>query len=142
MQLPTMSRRLRMATLLYGMIVFFWLTPEEDSVVTVTILGVVAAFLMAWWQLLRWRGGHAVRARLVPLMLAVFGALVGILAGGATAFLMLMKNAIHGHENLDYRPELMLAILERVPVWALAGALLGLGFGLAWLALRENPRPY
>jgi lysylphosphatidylglycerol synthetase-like protein (DUF2156 family) len=74
--------------------------------------------------------------RYLPAITALMGILTGVGASLFTAGLMLFKNVRHSHIYLDFPAGLMGAILERAPVWMIAGGLLGLGIGLAWLALQ------
>jgi hypothetical protein len=77
-----------------------------------------------------------IAARALPLAGALLGAALGLAAALTAATLMFFKNALHAHVFLDYPPALIGAMLARGPVWLLAGALLGLGAALGWLALR------
>src|SRR5690606_27152857 len=66
------------------------------------------------------------------------GACIGLGASVATVGLMFFKNARHAHVYLDFPPELMGAILQRAPLWALAGSFIGLGLTLAWMAFKDR----
>lgn len=137
MRLPHRGRKARWIAILYGLLIFFWLSSEDNRIWPVTLLGAGAAVLIVAWMILSRWGGQTIPARYVPVSLALFGLLTGLGASLITALLMLFKNARHGHIFPDYPPGLMGAILERGPLWALGGALAGLGVGLAWLALQH-----
>jgi hypothetical protein len=98
------------------LLVFVWLTPEQDSVWLVATLGLGGAFVTAAHLRLR-----------IKLWLLFWGAFVG--AGGAIAAagLMFLKTALHAHPFPDFSPLLMLAMIQRAPAWGLAGALVGAG---------------
>jgi hypothetical protein len=66
----------------------------------------------------------------------LLGAADGLGTSVATAVLMFFKNARHAHVFPDYPAGMIIAVLERAPLWAAAGALAGLSIGLAWLALQ------
>ena len=135
--IPPVPRRLRGLALLYGIGVFLWLTPEDDNILVPVLFGAVGATLLVIIQTLQRLGGKSIRTRTIPLSAALLGALAGLLTSPAAALIMLIKNAIHSHLFPDYMPEIFIAVLERTPIWTLAGGLLGLSLSLAWLALRS-----
>lgn len=138
LHLPRPGRRIRWAGLLYGLALLLWLSVEDNHVWPVAALGAGLAALLALVNLLGRLGGQDVPARCAVVGAAALGALVGLGAAVATAALMLFKNALHAHLFLDYPPGLMLALLSRAPVWALAGGLVGLGLLLLWMALAKS----
>lgn len=115
----------------YGLLVFVWLSPEDQHVWPPVLLGAGAGLLLA--------------LRVVPRPLeapgwaiALFGALLGAGTSVAAVGLMFFKNALHAHVFLDFPPALLLALLSRAPGWALAGALAGCGAALLRRALRPH----
>ncbi len=134
MQVVTpVGRWLRLCGLVYGLLVFLWLSPEDSLIAPPLMLGVVGVLLLLTRWLLRWRGGQ--RVALVPLA-AGMGAAAG--AGGvlAAVALMFFKNALHAHEFADYPLGLLLTLLARAPLWGLIGLLLGIGLALYGMATR------
>lgn len=128
----------RWPLILYGLAVFFWLGPEDNHIWPVVLLGTTGALLAVYsWTAHRLQG-QTVRDRQVVLLLAAMGSASGLGASVVTALLMLFKNARHAHIFPDYPAGMMGAILERAPLWALAGGLVGLGLGLLWLALHND----
>lgn len=113
-------------TLGYGLLVFLWLTPEQDSVWLVALLGLAGAFVTASHLSVRFR-----------LMLPLWGAFVGTGGALAAAGLMFLKTALHAHPFPDFPTLLMLAIIERAPAWGLAGALAGTSL-LLWREMRSR----
>jgi hypothetical protein len=115
-------RWLALATLLTGMVVFVWLSLEENSLWSALALGSACTAL----SLLHAHHAYALWARLRRIVRA---ALIGGLLGGGTALaalcLMFLKTAAHAHIVPDYSLEQMLGIALRVPVWTAAGVLLG-----------------
>jgi hypothetical protein len=132
--------RLRTISLSYGLLLFVWLTPEDNTVWPVALLGIGLALLSAVWLLKRRLGGSAFSARYVPMGGALLGGIVGL--GGALACtgLMFFKNALHAHAFWDFPPAMVVAMLTRTPSWALAGGLVGISAGLLWL-WRKNITP-
>lgn len=130
-------RRVRWATIGCGLAIFLWLAPEDSAVLPAVLLGGMAATLATTaWALRRW-GGEALSARFFILLMTALGLLAGLGTSVTTAALMLLKNAQHGHVFPDYPLGLVGAILARAPLWALGGALAGLGSALIWKALAD-----
>lgn len=125
----------RGALLLTGLAILFWSGLEDSDTSAVTLLGALSSISLTLWLLSR----LAARPALKPLPVALAGALLGALAALCTAALMLFKNLRHAHIFPDYPAEMLLAVLERLPVWAIASGLAGLGIGLL-LASRLDDR--
>ena len=118
-----------------GLAILFWSGLEDSDAGAVTLLGALSSLSFTLWLLSRVATGHALKL----LYFGLSGALVGALAALCTATLMLFKNLRHAHVFPDYPAAMLLAALERLPLWAIAGALAGLGLGLL-LASRLNDR--
>lgn len=136
--IPPYPRRLSLITLLYGIILFFWLSPE-DSIWLVSVLGWGMSILAVTHTLYRFSGRTIPRRFLFPAAVA----LGGMIGGGAvisTILLMFMKTALHNHIYPDYGFPLMAGTAERLPAWVLAGALLGLAaaFGYSWRRSKQT----
>lgn len=138
MRLPLPGRRTRLIALAYGMALFLWLSVEDDAVWPVTGFGLGLASLIIVLTLLDKLGGRVISVRRIPLAGMLLGALIGLATSLITAGLMFFKNAVHAHIFPDYPPGLMLSMIERAPVWSLAGGLLGLGLAWVWLALPKE----
>ena len=125
--------RLRTITLVYGLLLFVWLSPEDNAVWPVALLGLGLALLTMVWLIRRQFGNSVFTARYVAIAAALLGGIVGIGAALSAAGLMFFKNALHAHAFWDYPPAMVVAMLFRAPSWALAGALVGIGTGFLWL---------
>ena len=136
--LPRRGRRARLVAVIYGVIVFVWLSPEDFTVWPVVVLGGGLAGLTITLWLMGRLGGRTLSARWVTLGGVLWGAAIGLGTSLTAVALMFFKDALHAHLFPDYPPGLMLAILRRAPFWTLAGALAGLGLVLVWLAARGN----
>ena len=115
------SRRLRWFVLLYALGVLLWLSLEDTDVVRVVIVGLIGMLLLAHSEWRRARRVSALRALLI-------GAGIGVGTAISAALLMVWKTGMHAHPFPDYPPALILSVIERAPVWALAGALSALAF--------------
>lgn len=138
LRLPLPGRRARWAGLLYGLALLLWLSLEDNHVWPVAALGAGLAALLVVLNLLHRLGGRDIPARFALPGAVALGALAGSGAAVAAAGLMLFKNALHAHVFLDYPPGLILELLARAPVWALAGGLVGLGILLLWIVLAKS----
>ncbi len=132
LRLPRPGRRDRLAGLGIGAALLLWLSVEDNHVWPAALLGAALAVLLVTLNLLQHLGGRDLPARWVVPGGGLLGMLAGLAASVVTAGLMLFKNALHAHLFPDYPPGLLLAILERAPVWALAGGLTGLGLAFGW----------
>lgn len=125
----------RGALLLTGLAILLWSGLEDRDANAVTLLGALSSTSLTLWLLLRMAAGHALK----PMFFGLTGALTGALASLCTAALMLFKNLRHAHVFPDYPAEMLLAALARLPLWAIAGGLAGLGLGFLF-ASRLNDR--
>jgi hypothetical protein len=123
----------RNLTLLYGFAVLLWLQVEDNRVITVVLFGLGLSMLIAWHKASR------LLRRVSLIEAALLGAIVGAGTALTTGGLMLLKTGMHSHIYPDYPPAQMIAILSRLPVWALAGGLAGLGLALARRARHDKP---
>ena len=127
------DKLIRGALLLTGLAILVWSGLEDRDASAVTFLGALSSISLTLWLLSGMAAGHALK----PLYFGLSGAFVGALASLCTAALMLFKNLRHAHVFPDYPAEMLLVALARLPIWAIAGALAGLGIGLL-LASRRN----
>src|SRR3989304_9929028 len=115
-----------------GGIWFLWLGYEDPG--PATVVGMAAVLAAAWGLGAFLRAGAAQAGALRSRRLAARPLLIGLAAGGAggalAALLMLIKNSIHSHPFLDFRPADLSAAIGRTPVWAGVGLLLGAAVAL------------
>ena len=142
MQIPERGAKARWAALLCGIIIFLWLGPEDNHVWPVVLLSTFASALMVSFWMMRRYGGQTLTGTEVVRLSIIGGALTGLSTSPVSALLMLLKNARHAHFTPDFLPQQMLAILERAPVWAVAGGFAGAGLAVLWIGLQttlQNP---
>lgn len=137
MRLPQPGRWSRLLALGYGVALFVWLSVEDTATWSAALFGLGLSSLIAILLTLDKIGGRWLAERYVPVFGVLLGAVIGLGSSPAAAVLMFFKNARHAHIFPDYPVGMILAVLERAPLWAAAGALAGLSIGLAWLALRR-----
>lgn len=137
--------RLRSATLIYGVGTFLWLSPEDNQVWTVTLLGMTGALIGCAHLRIRLLHDWPQTGFKMLLTNMLLGSLAGLGTTVATIGLMLLKTSLHLHVYPDYPAGVMLGILERAPAWSTAGALVGLGWTLVCAAIYSSegrrPRP-
>ena len=136
--IPKRRGKLRLGALGYGVLLFIWSSIEDNSVLPVALLGGgLALILLALWITGRF-GGRAFAGRSALLAAALAGAAAGLAAALAVALLMLIKDGLHAHLFPDYPFGMIVDILARAPLWALAGIFAGIGGLLAWWAVKQS----
>lgn len=130
MRLPRFNALLRLYLVGCGAVALIWMSFEDNSPVTVAVLGTVL-FCSGWgvWLTARF-GGTILHARKALLFGALCGSVTGAGSALMVALLMFFKSAWHAHPVLDYPLPVIVSMLERTPAWTLAGALFGLGLVL------------
>lgn len=124
--------------LVYGAALLIWSSLEDNSVLPAALLGGgLAVIILVRWITRRW-GGRTVAGRAALAAASAVGAAAGASAALATAVLMLIKDGLHSHLFPDYPFGMILDMLARAPLWALAGALAGIGLLLAWWAVQAR----
>jgi hypothetical protein len=136
---PKISGRFRLLALGYGTILLLWSSLEDNSVLPVTLLGDGLALVLLSLWLTRRFSGRALPARTALFSAALAGAAWGLASSLAAALLMLVKNGLHSHLFPDYPFGLIVDLLARAPLWALAGIFAGIGLLLAWWAVKQKP---
>ena len=116
-----------------GILILLWSGLEDSDSLAVTLLGLTLALGVT---ALLWS-----RIKNSKLAWILAGGTCGALASLLTTGLMLFKDLRHMHAFPDYPPGMLLAMLERLPIWALAGGLAGLGCGIL-LAVRAGRKTY
>lgn len=128
--IPARPLTMTFVNLVYGGMLMFWLSLEDNGIVSVSLLGMGAVLVFVGDWLWRRYGDTSVRIEAIVPLLILLGGLFGTLANLVTVFLMFFKTAWHAHLFPDYPNDILLSTLQRLPVWAGAGALLGLAIGL------------
>lgn len=113
-----------------GVVLFFWIGYEDRTTVTPILIGGLLATALSFDLAPRIRSGKipGLHSRLGVCTLT--GLISGALAMPLAALCMLVKLSLHSHVPPEYSAIQVLAVLERFPVWAGAGALAGLALAL------------
>lgn len=135
---PQRGHKSRWTAILTGVAAFLWLAPEDNHVWPVVLLGTLLSGVIVWLWLLGRMGGKTVKSRQAVALGVVAGGLVGFGASLSATLLMLLKNARHSHFFPDFPPAQMGAMLERAPIWSIAGGLAGLGLSLLLVGLSQS----
>ncbi len=136
--IPVQQNRLRLGALGYGVVLFVWASLEDNAVLPVALLGSGLALMLAALWVTAKLAGKTFVARSALLFAAFAGAATGLGAALAVALLMLIKDGLHAHLFPDYPFGLIVDILARAPLWALAGSFAGIGLVLAWWAWKKK----
>ncbi len=119
---------------------FGWLSLEDHQTWPVVLFGLGLASLLVSWTVLGQLDGRSLTPRYALVGGILAGALIGLGASLAATLLMFFKNAWHAHVFLDYPVPMLTAMLARAPVWAVAGAIAGLGIAIFWVVFRHPNR--
>ncbi len=135
---PARSRGLTLLTYFYCGTFLVWIGVEDYSLAAVTVLGAGLPALFLGHFLLRRFGGAVLSMRKSLLLLSAGGLLAGALAPLAIAILMAVKVSLHGSTTPGFEAQTVVAVVARLPVWALAGLLVGVALALFVYARRER----
>ncbi len=131
-------RGLRFGRFFIGAALLLWLSLEDNAVLTPTLLGAAAvAFVIVERAWRVWSARELSPASLL-IRATLNGLWFGVMSAAASAALMFFKNAWHAHAVWDYPPGLVVEMLFRIPVWGIAGLLVG--GGIATLILASQKR--
>lgn len=125
-------RLLRIAVILLGAVVLFWLSIEDQNEGWALLLALFLSFLIAIVLYLRLGDG-----RLGFFLIPVLGALSGLLVPVLAVLLMVVKIGLHGHGEPDFSIAQVSEVLQRIPIWIVAGLLIGVGVAV-WQATKAK----
>ena len=128
MYLPPHIPYLKSAALLVGMYAAVW-SALEGALLYDLLLAVPALALFMGWLVTDRMGGRTLPpGRAVALAVAA-GAIYGVGVALLTLGLMALKTGLHAH-GPEYSTAQIVWVWRQAPLWAVAGALAGLGLGL------------
>ncbi|MAU13073.1 MAG: hypothetical protein CL607_24865 [Anaerolineaceae bacterium] len=130
MNVPSVSLGWRLFSLMVGGLLFIWLTLEDTQLPPIILLSLLATSLWLLNPLLQRFASQAISPVKFILAIALLSALIGAGTVILTTIMMFLKTAWHSHLFPDYPAPMMFAMLQRLPLWTVAGLLLGTSFGL------------
>lgn len=130
MNVPSISLGWRLFSLMIGGLLFIWLTLEDTQLLPIILLSLLAISLWILNPLLQRFAGQSISPMKFILAIALLGMLIGAGTVILTTIMMFLKTAWHSHLFPDYPAPMMVAMLQRLPLWTVAGLLLGTSFGL------------
>lgn len=137
--IPKPNNKLRWLIIGYTIFIFIWTGRESTNIRTMTLISFgITLLAITTWTLNRY-GGQQISVRTGAMMFTLIGAIIGFGTTVTTAVMMMFINIRHSHIRPDYPPELVGAILQRSPLWAVAGVLVGLALILFWVAVQPTP---
>jgi len=138
--LPKAGYRSRLLALAYGLVLLIWMGLEDSSMLPAAMIGTgFTALLVYLWLTAKW-GGKSFALRWWSSGGVILGAAVGGASTLTIAGMMFFKTGWHGHAYPDFPPQMIFAMLSRLPVWMLAGLLIGLSVVLMTIAIRADSR--
>jgi hypothetical protein len=135
--IPTPTYKNRLVVIALGIIILVWSGLEDNQVFGVVILGWIIAIISLMNVLVSRFGGQSYQTKTLIKLSPLVGGCIGASASIITALLMIFKTIRHSHVFPDYPPQMILAIIERLPIWTLSSGLIGLGLSLIWRVLRS-----
>ena len=128
MQVFERIRVLRPLTILWAVYGLVWIV-LEGAMWSVVVMGVLTTSVSILHIIQKQLSGKQVSKGKFLLITAVSGLCFGLGCGLLTLFFMAVKTGLHAHGPEFSQAELEW-VLHQIPLWTLAGLLLGLGSGL------------
>lgn len=137
-RIPDLRWVVRFAWAFAAPVWFVWLAYEDRDLGTVMGLSAVICIAFALTAVARWRGGRLTDRRRWLLESMGFGLLTGALVAPVAVVLILVKISLHSHGTPDFSSADIGAVVNRTPIWALAGVLSGEALGLIGATLSHT----
>ncbi|HLC05203.1 MAG TPA: hypothetical protein VJK02_19385 [Anaerolineales bacterium] len=133
-RIPDLRWVVRYAWMIAAPTAFFWIAYEDRSPSTVMGLSAIVCAAFAVTAIARWRGGILAERRRWLLETMGVGLATGALVAPVAVVLILVKISLHSHGTPDFTTSDIAQVMNRLPVWALAGVLCGEALGLIGVA--------
>jgi len=136
MRVPEHNPYLKVAVLVWALLVLVWLA-LEGSVGREVLLAGWGLAALALWLVGRRAGGRRLSAGQWVAVAAAMGLALGATLAPATLALMAVKTGLHAH-GPEYTAAEVAWVWEQLPLWAAAGGLAGAGLGLVGVGLARG----
>ncbi|OGO71579.1 MAG: hypothetical protein A2Z37_01290 [Chloroflexi bacterium RBG_19FT_COMBO_62_14] len=140
-RIPELRWVVRLVWVVVGPAWFVWIAVEERTLGPVMLLAALVSSAFAITGLARWRSGSRVERRRWLLESTGVGLAAGASVAPIASLLILIKISIHAHGTPDFDLTDIGAVMGRMPVWMLVGALCGEALGLAIVAAARREEP-
>jgi len=111
----------------------------EGNLARASLLAIALTVVAAGHAVQRFLGGRRLRLPAWLLLCSILGFIVGAGSATVTLALMAVKSGLHAH-GPEFNTVVIGQAVERIPAWAVAGLLLGLGMGLLLAGIRGQVR--
>lgn len=132
--------RSKLVLLFYCAMILVWMSLEDRGALSVSLLGTGFTIILTIQWIRQHYGAQSFVLRSWVLGAVVCGAWIGAFSAIMTALLMFFKTSWHGHIFADYPPLMIWSLLQRMPFWSLAGALIGLAVAMMKLSVIREKR--
>jgi len=133
--IPSPTYKNRLLIIASGIVILVWSGLEDNQVWGVVFLGWVIAVISIMTVIISRYGRQTYPVKSLMLFSPIIGMSIGASASVITALLMIFKTIRHSHIFPDYPPQMILAILERLPIWALGSGFITLGIFLLLISI-------
>ena len=140
-RIPELRWVVRLVWVVVAPVWFVWIAVEDRRLGPVLLLAALVSSAFAITGLARWRSGRLVGRRRWLVESTGVGLIAGAMVAPIAILLILIKISIHAHGTPDFSLTDIGSVLEREPVWMLAGMLCGEALGLATAAAAQPEEP-
>ena len=136
MHIPPKVPGLRIFTVLVGLYAVVWIS-LEGQLGRLLLLAASLSLVAGGYAVQRLLGGRTLSKGQWLVVSAGIGFLLALAAGLLALLLIAVKTGLHSH-GPEFSAEEFDWLLRQIPIWAVAGALAGLGLGLLAANLRGD----
>jgi hypothetical protein len=128
MQLPVKVPGLKLVTILMAVYAVLWIS-WEGALWRVVVMGAGITAVSLLHLLQNYGRGRVLTLRQWLGLMAGLGLLFGVGSGLLTLMFMAVKTGLHAH-GPEFSLQEIQWVSRQIPVWAMAGLLIGLGLGM------------
>ena len=128
----------RIAWAIVGLLWFLWIGYEDRGLTPILTLSALIAFSIGLEVYFRGRIRENLGQVFQYIRVIGIGVLSGALVGPIALLLASIKTSLHQHEISDFRTDELRMLVDRIPIWALAGLLFGAAASILEWSTRSN----